>query len=129
MNNQKCNRCGKCCANILLLSNDEIIKIKEYIEQNNISVINRNSVFLKESVNICPFLNNESKCNIYPVRPSICKSFNCNPKLSSVMNYDGVKAINMLLTFGGENQFVSNPPDLTFINNRINELQKKIKGE
>lgn len=125
-----CVNCGKCCANILMLSDTEIIKIKNYIEENNISIINRNSVLLKEDINICPFLRNDhnsTHCAIYEVRPSICRSFSCNPKYNIDMNYDGVKAINMLLTFGGDNQFTINPPDLTFINNRIKILQNKIK--
>ena len=125
-----CVSCGKCCANILMLSDKEINVIKEYINKNDIQVLNRNSALLKEDVNICPFLRKDrylTHCAIYEVRPSICKSFSCNPKYNVDMNYDGVKAINMLLTFGGENQFTLDPPDLTSINNRIKELQKKIK--
>ena len=56
MGTQKCNQCGKCCANVLMLSKKEIDKIKKYIKKNNISVINRNNVFLEADVNICPFL-------------------------------------------------------------------------
>lgn len=125
-----CVSCGKCCANILMLSDSEINIIKEYIDKNNIQVLNRNSALLQEDVNICPFLRKDrylTHCAIYEVRPSICRSFSCNPKYNEDMNYDGVKAINMLLTFGGENQFTLGPPDLTSINNRIKELQKKIK--
>ena len=125
---RSCNRCGKCCANILLLSDSEIIKIKDYIVKNNITVINRNNVTCKEDFNICPFLDDKNKkCNIYDVRPSICRSFNCNHNLSKTMDYDGVKAINMLFTFGGDKQFSVKAPDLTFINNRIKELQEQIK--
>lgn len=126
----ECISCGKCCANILMLSNKEINIIKHYIKKNNVQVINRNSALLKEDVNICPFLRKDrhlTHCAIYEVRPSICKSFSCNPKYNKDMNYDGVKAINMLLTFGGEEQFTINPPDLTFLNNRIKMLQNKIK--
>ena len=128
--NNACVSCGRCCANILMLSDEEIKIIKDYVTEHNIIVINRNSVLLKEDVNICPFLQkdgNSTHCLIYDVRPSICRSFSCNPKYNVDMNYNGVKAINMLLTFGGEDQFTINPPDLTLINNRIKELQKKIR--
>lgn len=128
--NEACIKCGKCCANILMLSNIEIKIIKEYIEKHKISVINRNSALLKEDVNICPFLhkdNNSIYCAIYEVRPSICRSFSCNPKYNIDMNYDDVQAINMLITFGGKNQFTINPPDLTNINKRIKYLQDKIQ--
>ena len=124
-----CVNCGRCCANILMLSDKEIKIIKEYMQEHNIIVINRNSALLKEDVNICPFLQKNGDlayCSIYEVRPSICRSFSCNSKYNIDMNYDGVKAINMLLTFGGEDQFTINPPDLTFINKSIKELQKKI---
>lgn len=122
-----CNKCGRCCANILMLSNKEIDNIRDYIEQHDISVINRNTIFMKEDINVCPFLSNNNMCNIYEVRPSICRSYNCNPKISRTMNYDGVQAINMLFTFGGEDQFSIKSPDLTFINKRIKQLQEKIK--
>lgn len=129
-NDVSCVSCGKCCANILMLSPIEIKTIKDYIKKHKISVINRNSALLKEDVNICPFLykdNNLTYCTIYEVRPSICRSFSCNPKYNVDMNYNGVQAINMLLTFGGKNQFTINPPDLTDINKRIKYLQNKIE--
>ena len=127
MGTQKCNQCGKCCANVLMLSKREIDKIKKYIKKNNISVINRNNVFLEEDVNICPFLSEDNKCNIYEVRPSICRSFNCNPELDKNMDYKDVKAINMLLTFGPKDTFSVHAPDLTSINEHITELQNKIQ--
>lgn len=122
-----CNRCGKCCSNILMLSQKEISKIKKYMVDNDIEVINHNTILSKEDSKVCPFLNNDKLCNIYPVRPSICRSFNCDKKIAQTMDYDGVKAINMLLTFGGENMFTVSPPDLSMINERIKNLQTKIK--
>ena len=129
-----CENCGRCCANILMLSDYEIQKIKKYIKKHNITVQNHNSLALKEDANICPFRRNRENdeknntyCSIYPVRPSICKSYSCNPKFRETMDYNSVKAINMLFTFGGENQFSVKAPDLTFVNKRIKELQDKIK--
>lgn len=123
-----CKNCGNCCANILMLSKEEVSNIKGYITKNNIELINRNHVGLKEDVNICPFLSKDNRCNIYEVRPSICRSYNCNKKESNIMNYSGVKAINMLLTFGN-NEFSIKSPDLEELNNRIVELQKKMNIE
>ena len=129
--NKECNQCGKCCANVLMLSPKEIATIKSYIEKNNIPIINHNTIFMKEDANICPFLekedNGSTKCNIYPVRPSICRSYNCSPTYNKTMNYDNVQAINMLFTFGGNKQFSIKAPDLSKVNERIKELQKKIK--
>lgn len=126
MNN--CKRCGKCCSNILMVTDEEIANIKEYIKKNNVKIINRNNIAFKDDVDICPFLSEDnSQCNIYSVRPNMCRCFNCNADLHKTMNYRGVKAINMLLTFGGKNVFSVNPPNLTYINQRIKQLQKKLK--
>ena len=125
---QNCNRCGKCCANILILTDEEIHIIKKYIHKHKIPIINRNNILLNEDVNICPFLSEDNKqCNIYEVRPSICRSFNCNPELDKNMDYKDVKAINMLLTFGPKDTFSVQAPDLTSINEQIKELQNKIQ--
>ena len=126
---KSCVQCGRCCANILMISPKEIKLIKEYIQDNNIKVINRNNFLLLEDVNICPFLKDDgdkAECLIYEVRPSICRSFSCNPKFSKEMEYENVEAINMLFTFGGPNQFSVKAPDLTLLNTRIKELRKII---
>lgn len=137
--NDSCVRCGRCCANVLMLSDHEIQVIRKYIKRHNIQVQNHNVIGMKEDANICPFkkqsisydgekhINEGTFCAIYPVRPSICRSYSCNPKFRQTMNYDNVKAINMLFTFGGNNQFSIKAPDLTLINKRIKELQEKIK--
>lgn len=128
----ECDQCGRCCANILLLSDYEIQTIKNYLKKHPmISVYNRNTILMKEDVNICPFLQEyntgDKYCVIYPVRPSICRSYNCKEEYSKVMNYKGVKAINMLFTFGGDDQFSVKSPNLDDLNNRIRQLQQKIK--
>lgn len=128
---EECSRCGKCCANILLLSDKEVQKIKQYLKKHpTIKVYNRNSMLMKEDVNICPFLqtynDGEQFCAIYSVRPSICRGFNCKEEYKKPMDYKNVRAVNMLFTFGGNNQFSIKAPDLKPINDRIKELQKKI---
>ena len=50
-----------------------------------------------------------------------------NPEFDKNMDYKGVKAINMLLTFGPKNTFSVQAPDLTSINEHIKELQNKIQ--
>ena len=124
-----CNNCGRCCANILMLSQNEINIIKNYIKKYNIVPTNLNQVFDIEQQNICPFRDiNNKKCKIYKVRPSICQSFNCNSDYSSIMNYKGVKAINMLHTFY-PHEYTNKMPDLEPINKRLKELQKKLDLE
>lgn len=122
--NGHCSGCGNCCANVLMLTDQEIKIIKKYIELHNIQPINRNTIF--NFVNICPFLNKDKQCNIYDVRPDICRKFSCNKNISEdLYDYTNVKAIDMIATFY-PNEF-SEKPDLTEINERIIKLQKKIK--
>ena len=124
-----CNNCGRCCANILMLSQNEINIIKDYIKKYDIVPTNLNKVFDIEQQNICPFRDiDNKKCKIYKVRPSICQSFNCNPDYSSIMNYKGVKAINMLHTFYPY-EYTNKMPDLEPINKRLKELQTKLDLE
>ena len=123
-NNGQCSACGKCCANVLMLNEKEIDIIKKYINKHNILPVNRNTIF--SFVNICPFLSKNNKCNIYEVRPDICRKFSCDKSISQdLSDYTNVKAIDMMSTFY-PNEF-SEKPDLTEINNRIKILQKKIK--
>ena len=103
--NDSCIRCGRCCANVLMLSDHEIQVIRKYIKRHNIQVQNHNVIGMKDDANICPFkkqsisydgdkhINEGTFCAIYPVRPSICRSYSCNPKFRQTMNYDNVKAI------------------------------------
>ena len=127
----ECIQCGKCCANILMVSDKEVQTIKQYLKKHPmIKVHNRNTMFMTEDVNICPFLHEdnhgEKYCSIYNVRPSICRSFNCKEEYNKMMNYKGVRAINMLFTFGGENQFSVKSPTLKPLNDRIKQLQKQM---
>lgn len=80
--NGKCSNCGSCCSGFLPLSYKEIERIRRYVNSHN----------LDEHINIlplstsdfviditCPFRDNKNnKCDIYQVRPSICKSFICS---------------------------------------------------
>lgn len=81
-----CN--AKCCAAVLAVSDAEIEQIKEYIKQNDIKSVNRNIIEDTGFVNICPFLNEDQKCNIYAVRPEICRSYLCSKRMKGFNHYD-----------------------------------------
>lgn len=122
--NGQCSGCGNCCSNILMLTDKEIINIKKYIEKNNVQPVNRNTIF--NFVNICPFLNFDNQCNIYEIRPEICRKFSCNINMNEdLSDYTTVKAIDMIATFYPDE--FSEKPDLVDINSRITILQNKIK--
>lgn len=78
--NGKCSNCGNCCTDYLPISEKELRKIKEYVKENGVVEHTQKNIFDTDGFDTtCPFRNEiEKKCEIYPVRPSICKSFICN---------------------------------------------------
>ncbi len=75
----RCTRCGKCCTDFAFISDGEIAMIKPYlrahpeVKEHWAKPINGKIAIL------CPFYNQEErKCDIYKVRPKICKLFKCN---------------------------------------------------
>ena len=81
-NNGECSQCGNCCGNLLTLTQDEIDKIHKYVKKHRIKQHVINAPLQNPTMDLtCPFLNMDKKverCNIYPVRPYICKRFNCH---------------------------------------------------
>lgn len=81
----KCTGCGKCCSNLLPMTDDEILVIKKYVKANNIKEQSHIVAPLSTpTIDLtCPFLNDSKsceKCTIYEVRPRICRDFICDPK-------------------------------------------------
>ncbi len=77
MANQKftCQNCGRCCGPVLI-SPIEKEKIRKFLLKNpKIAEYSKRNFALTLN---CIFRNNEEKkCMIYPVRPSICRTFCC----------------------------------------------------
>lgn len=77
--NGECSHCGECCAIGLPITRKEEKEIRKYIKKNNIKkqeIYNpiTNTLFAR-----CCFYNPKKKiCEIYPVRPEICRKFCCN---------------------------------------------------
>ena len=72
--NGMCTCCGKCCSNFLPLTTQEIKYLKSYVKLNKI----KPSYHLIDTYSTCPFLNNKNKCEIYEIRPAICRNFKCD---------------------------------------------------
>lgn len=72
----KCSRCGECCTPFIPITNKEYKIIKKYIKDNDIqkeNLIDGENVYVR-----CCFYNRkEKKCNIYEVRPEVCRRFKC----------------------------------------------------
>lgn len=85
-----CSGCGNCCSNLLPMTDAEIKTIRRYVIKHSIKPQEHKMFFLSEPVAdlTCPFLDNskeKDKCKIYPVRPQICKSFNCRKQAEGIM--------------------------------------------
>ena len=118
-----CKKCGKCCANILLVSFQEINTIKKYIKKNNILANNKQSIMIPYQ-DICPFLTVDKQCSIYEVRPAICKRYQCYATPEYDLDYRDLRAINMLKTFYPKEYCPE--IDLSAINNDIKTYNKII---
>ena len=79
--NGKCTQCGACCANLLIMTAEEISTIRRYIKKHDIKehkhILPTPSPVLDLT---CPFLDDDKQCNkcsIYEVRPRVCRDFIC----------------------------------------------------
>ena len=127
-----CSQCGKCCSAILLLSDKEIQKIKNFLKKNpEVKLVNRNNILETEFKDVCPFKTDDNKCGIYEVRPEICRRFICSqykdPK-APALNHRDKKVINMITTFM-PNVTCPNAPDLNDLNEFYKEQKKRVYGK
>jgi len=102
----KCSNCGACCGDLVMISKKEIETIKNYIEKNQIKE-QPYRFYNGKIILTCPFRDEENKkCTIYPVRPSMCKEFKCNQgseclgknKLKHYLRKDYNSAYNNMLS-------------------------------
>lgn len=66
-----CMRCGRCCIDLLWVSEAEIQAMQYYTAKHGIGEQNRN-------IDTCPFLDRENDCAIYEARPLICREYECS---------------------------------------------------
>lgn len=85
--NGECSKCGNCCGKYLPLTTYEIDRIKAYIKKHNIKEHINNFAYGLDMT--CPFLNDKQMCNIYKVRPQICRCFKCDKTQSEVIGTYG----------------------------------------
>lgn len=80
--NGKCIQCGECFSNFLPISKREIEEIKKYIKKHEVKEQKHFLPLVNSQIDAtCPFLNTGKKterCNIYRVRPAICRWFKCD---------------------------------------------------
>ena len=61
--------CGKCCSNVLPLTEIEIKDMKKLAKKENKLLLDKNWYIR------CPFLSYDNKCDIYKNRPKICREY------------------------------------------------------
>lgn len=77
--NGNCSKCGECCSLTVPVTEEEVDIIKQYVKTNNIKPINHiHSNYI--DAKCCFYDPKNHKCNIYEVRPYVCKHFICSDK-------------------------------------------------
>lgn len=77
----KCSQCGSCCSDFLPVGKHELKRIRDYVKKHEIKQRRHCAPFAQkiEIDMVCPFRNSDDKrCEIYPVRPAICRDFRCD---------------------------------------------------
>lgn len=130
MEQAECNphACGgaKCCTNILLLTEKEIARIRNFIGRHKIKPHNYSNIMTGEYVDKCPFLGEDLACQIYEVRPEVCRKMECNlykQKKNEMPNYRKMRVVNMLRTFC-PSALIPNEPDIEKMNKEFSERKR-----
>lgn len=79
----ECTHCGECCADLLPLTPGELEIIRRYVKKHKIKEHRQAPFWDRNATDLtCPFRNQQTKrCDIYQVRPYICKEFICRKSL------------------------------------------------
>jgi len=82
----QCSCCGSCCAEFLPLTRKEVFKIIDYLaEHKEIKCSHSIDKDKKNVYGFCPFLNEHTnRCNIYPIRPFVCRNFKCDKDIKTL---------------------------------------------
>lgn len=101
--NNQCSKCMECCTDFIPMTLEEIDRIKSYMSTHDVQ---RN--FCTDSKGnykvLCPFLSEEG-CQIYEVRPAVCRGF-CCWKSSNNIKRNKIKCI-VNADFNGVTNFAS----------------------
>ena len=112
----KCSCCGECCVDLLPVTPAEISRIKEYVKKHGIKEHRQAPFFDPKATDLsCPFRNQETKkCEIYPARPYICRTFIC-----SKTREDAIRDRNLIAADRAPHslryEIFGNPESLAFV--------------
>lgn len=87
-----CSGCGECCADLLPLTKGEIKRLRNYARKHQLQENKRSFLKTKGGPDLsCPFRNEHTKqCDVYPVRPLICKEYICSRLLQKPIAKTGL---------------------------------------
>lgn len=127
--NGKCpESCGRCCTNILPVSDYEIKKIKQYIKHHPVKINNPNkdnNVFNTNYEDVCPFLDENKRCQIYIQRPEVCRWFMCSGSEGEFCHEDK-KIISLIHTFFPSEHCLG-IPDIGTLNKQYQDKKIQVK--
>ena len=79
----RCVGCGECCSDFLPVTEKEVKRLKQYARKHHLTEHRHNFLFASQDCT-CPFRNGQTqKCDVYEVRPLICRSFSCTKSLDN----------------------------------------------
>ena len=114
--NGACSGCGECCTDLLPLTVTELERIKKYVDEHHLSE-NRHTMFWNpNTIDLtCPFRNDKTqKCEIYPVRPKICREFICNRSQEQILKCRD-KVSQSRYTYSLRYEFFNNPESMNLV--------------
>lgn len=88
--NGECSNCGACCSNLLPMTQYEVKRLRRFIRESGYKG-HRSALALVDMT--CPFRNNEKHiCDIYNIRPTICRDFKCDKPVHGEWAHDELYA-------------------------------------
>lgn len=83
--NHKCSGCAHCCTAFLPWTSKEVHVVKDFMKEHFIVPYFLSSFDKHNLYVFCPFLNKDTRrCQIYPVRPLICRTFKCDKNINTL---------------------------------------------
>lgn len=107
-NNPGCSDCNDCCGALSYISNEEYTRLKKFFTKDKLgkkiyqSALNRVLTKTKELdalYLVCPLSNGLKRCDIYPMRPAICRDFHCSKELNKVVDKTSYSGRTILCLF------------------------------
>lgn len=97
-NNPTCKGCNECCSIIVMITKEEFMRLRKFLRHDNLG-----KQIFKRGINLitryrdqgtlylmCPFCNSKKRCEIYSMRPKMCRDFHCTKELATP-DYDQYK--------------------------------------